>query len=63
MGALQVSTSLRFSGAGTRALAELSPTQYPYLAETARTAHSVDAESEFRLGMALLLRGLAAELE
>ena len=62
IGALQVEQLGPLAGAGTRALAELPASEFPYLAETARDAQRVDPASEFRSGLALLLRGLAAEL-
>lgn len=46
------------SGAGTKALAELPRTDYPYLADTAVHARRVSADDEFRGGLRLLLNGL-----
>ena len=56
--ALQLIELSALTGAGTRALAELPEAEYPLLAETARHALRVDAETEFRQGLALVIRGL-----
>jgi AcrR family transcriptional regulator len=58
IGALQLMALGALSGAGTRALAELPESEFPLLAETARHALHVDAETEFRQGLALVIRGL-----
>ncbi|WP_433198937.1 TetR/AcrR family transcriptional regulator [Nocardia sp. CA-107356] len=47
------------SGAGTAAMTRLTPADYPLLTETATDARKVDAETEFRLGIEIVLRGLA----
>lgn len=47
------------SGAGTAAMTRLAPADYPVLVETATDARNVDAETEFRLGIDIVLRGLA----
>jgi AcrR family transcriptional regulator len=62
-GALQVAHYGPLSGEGTRKLTQLSAELYPLLAETAKAAQRIDAESEFKLGLALVLSGVAAELE
>lgn len=46
------------SGPGTVVLAELPPTPFPLLAETARTAREIPAAEEFRGGLAIVLAGL-----
>lgn len=48
------------SGAGTVVLAELPPTPFPLLAETAQVARNISAVEEFRGGLAIVLAGLAA---
>ncbi|MEV2219070.1 TetR/AcrR family transcriptional regulator C-terminal domain-containing protein [Nocardia vinacea] len=47
------------SGVGTAAMTRLAPAAYPVLVETATDARNVDAETEFRLGIEIVLRGLA----
>ncbi len=47
------------SGPGTAAMARLAPTDYPLLTATATDAQKVDADTEFRLGIEIVLRGLA----
>ncbi|MFX0576129.1 TetR/AcrR family transcriptional regulator [Nocardia nepalensis] len=47
------------SGAGTAAMTRLARADYPLLTETATDARKVDAETEFRLGIEIVLRGLA----
>ncbi|MEV6135046.1 TetR/AcrR family transcriptional regulator C-terminal domain-containing protein [Nocardia sp. NPDC051990] len=47
------------SGAGTAAMTRLAPADYPVLVETATDARDVNAETEFRLGIDIVLRGLA----
>jgi len=57
-GALQVEYFGALSGAGTAALAALSPEEFPILAETATRARNIPPEEEFRRGFDILLRGL-----
>ncbi|MEV5838450.1 TetR/AcrR family transcriptional regulator C-terminal domain-containing protein [Nocardia sp. NPDC052112] len=47
------------SGQGTTAMTRLDPADYPVLVETATAAGNVDADTEFRLGIEIVLRGLA----
>lgn len=58
IGALQLGHLSALEGEGTRALAALPTSDYPVLSETARHAQRVDAESEFRHGLAIVLQGL-----
>ena len=58
IGALQLSHLGPLAGAGTQALAALPESKYPTLAETARHAQRVDPDTEFRQGLAALLRGI-----
>lgn len=60
IGALQLSRLGPLSGEGTVAISALRPTEYPYMAETARQARNVGADEEFFGGLAALLRGLRA---
>ncbi|MFD4197708.1 MULTISPECIES: TetR/AcrR family transcriptional regulator [Amycolatopsis] len=57
-GALQVEHFGALSGAGTAALADLPPEEFPILSETAAQARSIPPEEEFRQGFDILLRGL-----
>jgi AcrR family transcriptional regulator len=59
VGSLQLGQLGSLSGAGTQALAALPASEYPVLRETARHAQSVDPETEFKQGLALVLRGLS----
>lgn len=63
IGALESQHRGPLAGPGTEALAALPTTEFPYLAETAKQARSVTAETEFREGLAIVLRGLGAYLE
>jgi AcrR family transcriptional regulator len=58
IGALQVEQLGPLAGPGTRALAQLPETAFPLLVETARHAQKIEPDSEFRLGLAIVLRGL-----
>jgi AcrR family transcriptional regulator len=58
LGALQVQNYGALDGAGTKVLAELPVEHFPLLAQTARAAHGVDPEEEFRAGIRMLVRGL-----
>ncbi|WP_320774545.1 TetR/AcrR family transcriptional regulator C-terminal domain-containing protein [Streptomyces sp. CRN 30] len=57
-GAIQLEHLGPLAGAGTVALAELPPEEFPHLRQTARHAREVGADREFLGGLALLLRGL-----
>jgi AcrR family transcriptional regulator len=63
IGALESQHRGPLAGPGTDSLAALSTAEFPYLAETAKQARSVSAETEFREGLAIVLRGLGAYLE
>jgi AcrR family transcriptional regulator len=58
VGVLQVEHLGPLAGTGTRALAQLPEAVYPLLVETARQAQKIEPDSEFRLGLAIVLRGL-----
>ncbi len=62
IGALQYQQLGPLSGPGTAALAALNDGECPLLAETARQAHAIPPDDEFRRGLAVVLRGLAADL-
>ncbi|MGW4768896.1 TetR/AcrR family transcriptional regulator [Nocardia sp. NPDC004278] len=47
------------SGPGTTTMTQLPPTTYALLTETATDAQNIDAATEFRLGLEIVLRGLA----
>ncbi|WP_433711845.1 TetR/AcrR family transcriptional regulator [Nocardia sp. CA-084685] len=47
------------SGAGTAAMTRIPPADYPLLVETATEARNVDANTEFHLGIEIVLRGLS----
>lgn len=57
-GALQLEHYGPLSGAGTAAMAELPPGEFPVLTETATQARAVSPEEEFRRGFEIVLRGL-----
>ncbi|WP_067135897.1 TetR/AcrR family transcriptional regulator [Microtetraspora malaysiensis] len=63
IGSIQMDHLGPLSGAGTEAMARLSPEAYPLLAETAREAREVTAGDEFRRGFRILLLGLRASLD
>lgn len=58
VGSIQAQSLSSLPGAGTMAMASLSSSDYPYLAETASIAHGVNPEEEFRQGLTSLLAGL-----
>jgi len=60
--AVSTQSFMPLAGAGTAALATLSPAAFPLAAETARQAPTVTPEHEFRQGLAILLQGLSASL-
>jgi AcrR family transcriptional regulator len=60
VGAMQLEHLGPLSGAGTRALAELHPDEFPHTSANARRALSLPADEEFTEGLNALLRGLAA---
>lgn len=62
LGALMNESFMPLAGAGTAALATLSPAAFPLAAETARQAPTVTPEHEFRQGLTILLQGLSASL-
>jgi AcrR family transcriptional regulator len=62
VGALQGEFLAPLDGAGSGALAGLSPDEYPLIVETAQAATSVTPDQEFGQGLTLLLEGLAASL-
>lgn len=62
LGGLQAEHYSALSGAGTTAMAELPPDEYPWLSDTGRHARHVTADEEFRVGLDAVLHGLAASL-
>ncbi|MEV1241637.1 TetR/AcrR family transcriptional regulator [Nonomuraea sp. NPDC050022] len=56
VGAIQLEQLGPLAGAGTQVIADRA--ELPYLSETARHAHDVTTDEEFRGGLALLLRGI-----
>jgi AcrR family transcriptional regulator len=60
VGALSAERFGPLSGPGTVVLAELPPTPFPLLAETARTAREIPVAEEFGGGLAIVLAGLGA---
>jgi AcrR family transcriptional regulator len=58
IGMLQTQFLNPIHGAGTTALASLSPDEYPLIVQTAEAALSMTPEQEFGHGLALLLKGL-----
>jgi AcrR family transcriptional regulator len=62
VGALESQHRGPLAGSGTDTLAALSVAEFPYLSETAKQARSVSADTEFREGLAIVLRGLGAYL-
>lgn len=58
LGVLQNQYYSPLSGSRTAAMARLSTSDYPALAETATVAVRLSAEEEFRLGLEVVLRGL-----
>ncbi|GIH25239.1 TetR family transcriptional regulator [Acrocarpospora phusangensis] len=61
IGAIQLEHLGPLGGPGTQVMAELPPTEFPYLTETATHARTVTADEEFHGGLANLLRGMTAE--
>lgn len=59
IGALQLGQLSALAGDGTRELAALPADDYPVLTETARHAQRIDADAEFRQGLAVVLQGLS----
>lgn len=60
LGFLQNEYYAGLSGPGTITMSELSPAEFPFLADTARDARSVSPDEEFGRGLDIVLRGLAA---
>ncbi|MCT2584680.1 TetR/AcrR family transcriptional regulator [Actinophytocola gossypii] len=60
LGALQNEHYGPLSGSGTAAMAELSISDFPVLAETAAQARALPPADEFRAGLAIVLDGLSA---
>ncbi|GAA0964334.1 TetR/AcrR family transcriptional regulator [Actinocorallia libanotica] len=60
IGALELAHGAPLQGEGTRRLSALPPADFPLLTATARDAAAISPEEEFRLGLELLLNGLAA---
>lgn len=58
LGALQNEYYGPLAGAGTAAMAALSPEAYPHLTATAQDARQLDPDDEFRRGLDAVLRGL-----
>jgi AcrR family transcriptional regulator len=58
LGTIQVEHLGPLAGAGTRALAALSPEDYPNLTDVARHALELDPDEAVRRGLQILLRGL-----
>ncbi|MCC5579487.1 TetR/AcrR family transcriptional regulator C-terminal domain-containing protein [Microtetraspora sp. AC03309] len=58
VGAVQLEHLGSLAGSGTEGIADLSRTEFPHLADTARRARAVDADEEFHGGLATLLRGM-----
>lgn len=63
IGALESQHRGPLAGPGTEVLAALPTAELPFLAETSKQARSVSAETEFREGLEIVLRGLRAYLE
>jgi AcrR family transcriptional regulator len=63
VGALENQHRGPLAGSGTDVLAALPVAEFPFLAETAKQARSVSAETEFREGLAIVLRGLRSYLD
>lgn len=61
IGGLQTEHLGPLSGAGTAALADLPPGDYPILTETARHARRIPPDEEFRRGLAVVLAGIACQ--
>ncbi|MEU7740230.1 TetR/AcrR family transcriptional regulator C-terminal domain-containing protein [Nonomuraea sp. NPDC049158] len=61
VGAIQLEQLGPLAGAGTQVIADRA--ELPYLSETARHAHDVTTDEEFRGGLALLLRGIGGSTD
>jgi AcrR family transcriptional regulator len=59
VGALQLAYLGPLAGRGTAVIAALPTEEFPYMSDTARSAAKVDADTEFRGGLTILLTGLA----
>jgi hypothetical protein len=59
-GAVQLEHLGALSGAGTVAISELSPADFPLMAATAGVARTVGPDEEFAGGLEIVLRGLTA---
>jgi AcrR family transcriptional regulator len=59
VGALQLAYLGPLAGHGTAVIAALPTDEFPYMSDTARNAATVDADTEFRGGLGILLAGLA----
>lgn len=63
LGALQTAHYAPLPGTGTAAMADLADSnEFPHVTEAARAARQISPDEEFHLGLAALLRGLAADL-
>lgn len=62
IGSIQFEHFGQLSGAGAAMMASLPPDEYPLLTETARQAHRMDSDGDFRRGLAIVLDGLQASL-
>ncbi|GAA0982758.1 TetR/AcrR family transcriptional regulator C-terminal domain-containing protein [Acrocarpospora macrocephala] len=62
VGAIQLEHHGPLAGPGTQAIADLPPTEFPHMSETARHARTVNTDEEFRGGLTNLLRGMTSEL-
>jgi AcrR family transcriptional regulator len=58
IGAIQLEHVGALSGPATAAMANLPPNEFPLLSQTARNAHPISSDEEFRRGLTILLRGL-----
>ncbi|ONF75015.1 TetR/AcrR family transcriptional regulator [Amycolatopsis keratiniphila] len=58
VGAIQAEHLAALDGAGTTAMAALPHTEFPHLHDTARTAGGLTPDTEFRRGLAIILKGL-----
>jgi AcrR family transcriptional regulator len=59
-GAVQLQQLGPLAGKGTEAIAALPREKFPLLAETARSARKIPADTEFLSGLKLVLRGIVA---
>jgi AcrR family transcriptional regulator len=62
IGSIQFEHFGQLSGAGTAVMASLPRDEYPLLAATARQAHRLNSNEEFRRGLAIVLDGMQASL-